>query len=1246
MVVDPALLASPTNLSDLLKRQADAQPKKLACAYLTDDGEVSAELSFEALDLRARALAARLQGLDASGEPAILLYPPGLDFVVAFFACMYAGVLAIPLPMPRGKANIDQTKGIIEDTSCELLLSTRTFISKLIRHDEAYFDNLIAIDTQLIDDELARAWQPIRSTSGDEGAYLQYTSGSTSSRKGVIVTHANVIENIKGIDRGFQHDATSVAVNWLPHFHDLGLVSGILQPLYHGNTNYLMAPTALVQRPIRWLSAISTYGATHTNSPNYAYDLCIKKITPEQLSGIDLSAWRIALNGAEPVRAETVREFYAKFKDVGLSKTTMYPAYGLAEATLVVSAGLGEHAAEILTVDANALERGEIQAVDAPNGRELVACGEALDQTVIAIVEPRTGNQLPENTVGEIWVSGPGVAAGYWQNDVATEETFQCQLPAYPDRFFLRTGDLGFLRDEQLYITGREKDLIIIRGANHYPQDIEWTVENSHSAFKPGCGAAFSITEDGIEKLVVVFEIERDQLKSVNIDEVAKCVRQQVAAEHELQLYTLVLLKTTTVARTSSGKIQRSQCKKQFLADELQELDRWTQLQQQLAPELEPLNAEVNSSNQANYSSHMSVSKSPDELIHWLRDFSAQRLDSRSYDERRLLAPHVILEFGNQGILGLQAAEKYGGLAYSTADTLRVVEQIAAIDLTLAMLCIVHNTLGITPLEQSASETLKQQLLPKLASGRELVAFAITEPAAGSNPRAITTTARQIAPGKWQLSGEKIWSGTAGWSSVINVFAQQLDLAGEPQGMIGFAVPVTTAGVKIGPEAQTFGMRAMVQNKITFSNVEVSQECLLGEPGAGMSVAQYAMQRGRLMIAAACVGGMKRCVQLMVRYGANRTISTGNLLANGVWLSRLAEITSQIEALEALLSCIGRLEDTNTPVSADIFAVLKITAPEYLWQAADALMQMLGGRGYIENNIAPQLLRDARVARILEGPTEALQMFLGVRVIKDSKDYYAFLAQSSLDSSVIAELKDCVGKQAPIFGNHHGFLCAVGELAAHAVLMSARGQGQQTDAAKKSQTIPWAQMRWRQLLTSVQEYKPLDSAFDASQAQRIATEYQRAIGDIEQQLPGFESYVDSYLSLSEAKNHSSTQNTSLNGDTSQDQRAEVSFEGDVGQTLNNLQPTSRSANPDVSEKVQTLADFMIKWLAEELKLAPDTIKSNDTFFEHGVDSVVSVMLTVAIEDEIGFLIEPEVVYDYPRIDACAKEITRRAAKES
>ncbi|MGR8948015.1 MAG: AMP-binding protein [Gammaproteobacteria bacterium] len=1242
MVAKPAPMPAPTNLAKLLQCQVQLHPEKLACAYLADNGEVSSRLDFASLDLKARALAARLQGLDAGGEAAVLLYPPGLDFIVAFFACVYANVLAIPLPMPRGKANFDQTKGIIEDTKCEIILSTQTFISKLLRYDERYFEKLICVDTQLIDTDLAYAWQPVESIAANDVAYLQYTSGSTSARKGVMVTHANVLENIKGIDRGFAHTDTSIAVNWLPHFHDLGLVSGILQPLYHGNTNYLMAPTALVQRPVRWLSAISKFRATHTNSPNYAYDLCVKKIMPDQTSGLDLSAWRVALNGAEPVRADTVSDFYEKFKSLGLRKTTMYPAYGLAEATLVVSAGLANQEATVLSVDANALEKGSILEVAGTheNSRKLVGCGEALDDTVIAIVDPKAGSQLHDNEVGEIWVSGPAVAAGYWHDEQATQETFGNQLENYPGRSFLRTGDLGFLRNRQLYITGREKDLIIVRGANHYPQDIEWTVENCHSAFKSGCGAAFSITDTGSERLIVVFEIERDQLKSIDVDEVTKVARRRIAEEHDLQLHGLVLLKTATVPRTSSGKIQRRQCKKDFLAGNLEEIGRWIATEQ--AEQQDEHNGNANDQVQGSQSlgrHSMSVqADTADGLIEWLRSFAEQRLNSRDYDERRMLAPHVILELGNNGVLGLQTATEYGGLGLSCNDTLRVIEQLAAIDLTMAMMTIVHNTLGIATIERAATDELKKRLLPQLASGRELVAFAISEPSAGSNPRAIRTIAKQVAADKWQLTGEKIWSGSAGWSSVINVFAQHHDIHDEPQGMIGFVVPVSAAGVEIGPEARTFGMRGMVQNTITFTDVVLSKEQLLGEPGGGMGVAQHVMQRGRLMIAAACVGGMKRCLQLMVRYGENRTISTGRLINNGLWLSRVAEISHQIYALEKLIARVGMLEDKQVAVAADIFAALKITAPELLWSSADSLMQMLGGRGYIEDNIAPQLLRDARVARILEGPTEALQMFLGARVTKDPADYYEFLNSGSDSGSLSDALIAAVESRAPQYGADHAFLCAVGETAAQAVLVSCL----QTQAPKESvahqQSLQWARKRFDQLLGNLNNYESLDSAFDAARLRTIVAGYSHSIGDIEQQLPGLESGLNGLLERDQDLKSGVSKNNSQQNFSSplkHQNSPEISSQGPRAAT---------SADPKISSgDSRSLAAFMAKWLDTELKLAAGTVKTEDTFFEHGVDSVVSVMLTVAIEEEFGFLVEPEVVYDYPRINACATEIARQIA---
>ena len=1222
MVAELERQARPDDLCELLQLQARRYPSKLACAYLNDNGDIHSSYSFEKLDLAARALAARLQGLDARGEAAVLLYPPGLDFIVAFFACIYAEVIAIPLPMPRSESGLHQTKGIIGDTGANVILSTRTFISKLSRQDKDYFNDLISVDTQAVDPALAQAWFPPSNIDSARTAYLQYTSGSTSDRKGVMISHANVIENIIGIDRGFRHDGDSIAVNWLPHFHDLGLVSGILQPIYHGVSNYLMAPTALVQKPIRWLQAISDFKATHTNSPNYAYDLCIKKISEEQQQKLDLSAWRVALNGAEPVRAETVRLFYEKFRAAGLSKSTMYPAYGLAEATLVVSAPKPGSEPRIMAVDNSALERGLISPAAGDNQRELVACGEALDKTVIAIVDPQSGEQLGEDRVGEIWVSGPAVASGYWRNETATEDTFRASLADYPGARFLRTGDLGFLNNKQLYITGREKDLIIVRGANHYPQDIEWTVENADPAFRAGCGAAFSVQVEGQEKLVVVSELEREYLKKADVKELARVVSQRIATEHELQLHGLVLLKTATVPRTSSGKIQRRLCKRHFLENELVEVARWMSDERTSEPEAAMVSAPPASG----------PSVDADGLINWLREYSQRRLDSSSYDERRLIPPHIFLDFGNRGILGLQASTDYGGVGLSTTDTLRVIQQLGAIDLTLAMMTIVHNTLGIEPIQSAATADTKRKLLPRLASGRELVAFAITEAGAGSNPRAITTTAVQIDENRWRLGGEKIWSGSAGWASVINVVAQHVDLNGERRGMIAFAVPVKLGGVNIGPEAKTFGMRGMVQNKISFENVLIDRTCLLGEPGGGMQVAQRAMQRGRLMIAAACVGGLKRCVQLMTRYASRRTISTGNLLENGLWLNRIAELSYQAYALETYAALVGTMEDRQKDISADIFAALKILAPEYLWQAADGLMQILGGRGYMEQNIAPQILRDARVARILEGPTEALQMFLGARVCRAPEPYYAFLTETLKDQSVVQQMRNCIEKNLDVHGHEHEYLCAVGGLAAHALLLaSLRGQeirpDQQVNLHRES--LQWANERFLEHIAKLDAYSA--SAVKTSDLLETVESYSQSIGDIEQRLSGFDEELDPLLR---------TMDLSPGAKETQDEPGTLAVNSALGGADKDKAQSNKQTQADGSVVATEIENFVVEWLDKELKLPNGRVKPSDTFFEHGVDSVVSVMLTVAIEENFGYLPEPELVYDYPRISDCAAEISR------
>jgi acyl-CoA synthetase (AMP-forming)/AMP-acid ligase II len=494
----------------------------------------------------------------------VLVYPPGLEFIAAFFGCIYANVIPVPLPLPHSKGTVAQFPGIVADLDARILMTTAMTMTRLRRMDLHGVEALVCLNTEDTQPELARAWRP--STSGtDATAYLQYTSGSTANRKGVVIRHDNVIAHLNGMAECFRHHSESVSVNWLPHTHDLGLVSGILQPLYHGHLNVLMSPNAFVQQPIRWLNAITRFRGTYSNSPNFGYDHCVRRTTAEQRSKLDLRSWLVALNGAEPVHYRTIDEFVDAFEPYGFQRNAMYPAYGLAEATLMVSGGV--HMAPRLSIglDTEALEQNRIVETTARSARILVGCGQPLPHTSVRIVDPVTCVECGADQVGEIWVRGPGVTAGYWRRPEENAETFGGRVAGTGDgEPYLRTGDLGFLRRNELFITGRWKDLVIIRGANHYPQDIDWTIERCHPAFRQGCGGAFSVDSDEGEQLVIVYELEREYLKTLDFPELARIARRAVAEEHDVHLHTLVLLKTGTVPRTTSGKIQRRKCRAEF----------------------------------------------------------------------------------------------------------------------------------------------------------------------------------------------------------------------------------------------------------------------------------------------------------------------------------------------------------------------------------------------------------------------------------------------------------------------------------------------------------------------------------------------------------------------------------------------------------------------------------------------------------------------------------------------------------
>ncbi len=580
-----------STLVDLLRDRALHQPDQTVYTFLPDGETESGSLTYQELDRQARAIAAQLQSLGATGSRALVVYPytASLEFIAAFFGCLYAGVVAVTDNPPRHSQALAKLQKRVTSSQATVVLTTKALLSnikgQLHQNPELSpkLNELPWLATDAIPTSQASDWiEPPLST--DTLAFLQYTSGSTGTPKAVMVTHGNILHNSAAIYKSFEHTPKSRALIWLPLYHDMGLIGGVMQPLYGGFLGILMSPVALIQKPLRWLQAISRYKATTSGGPNFAYDLLWRKVTPEQRATLDLSSWEVAFSGAEPIRVETLEQFAAAFEPCGFRARAFYPCYGMAETTLFVSGGLKTAPPIVRHLNRAALERNQVVAADIQEeGREAIAsfvgCGQAWLGDKIAIVDSESLTQCPPNQVGEIWVSGSGVGKGYWNQPEETARTFGAYLADTEEGPFLRTGDLGFLHNGELYITGRLKDMMILWGRNHYPQHIELTVEKSHPALRSNCGAAFSVEVDGEERLVVVQEVERSYLRRLVVDEVVGAIRQAVAKEHIADVYAVLLLKTGSIPKTSSGKIQRRACRARFFDGSLEVVGEWRQMQ-------------------------------------------------------------------------------------------------------------------------------------------------------------------------------------------------------------------------------------------------------------------------------------------------------------------------------------------------------------------------------------------------------------------------------------------------------------------------------------------------------------------------------------------------------------------------------------------------------------------------------------------------------------------------------------------
>ncbi len=568
-----------TTLIEIIEARAKETPDKTAYIFLRDGNIDEESITYSGLAAHAKAVAKKLLTVAQPGDCALINHNPGIPYITSFLGCLYAGVAAVPVYPPRLNQKMDRLLSIMEDVKPKACLTSDSVMDTLA----PLFENTPALNKcswirtdSLTADGISEI--PEASFNPETLAFIQYTSGSTSQPKGVMLSHGNLIANLECIAKCCNASQESKGVIWLPPYHDMGLIGGILVPLYSGFPVVLMSPFAFLQRPHRWLQAISRYKATMSSAPNFAYDLCVQRVQDKHLEGVDLSSWSVAFCGAEPIHAEVLESFTNRFQSVGFRKETFYPCYGMAESTLILTGGDRKAPPHLLSVDRAIFENdGRIEfSSPGKNAKTFVGCGSPFPGHRVLIVDPATKVRCPDGVVGEIWFQGPSAAVGYWAKPSVTEQVFHARpIGEEGEPGFLRTGDLGFVWHGELYVTGRIKDLLILRGKNYYPQDIERSVEQCHPLLKKGACAAFSVEGNSGEQLVVIQEVAR-QAQQAEYEPLLRLIQERVLEEHGISAYAISLIRANSIPLTSSGKIQRHASRKMFLDNQLQELKRLT----------------------------------------------------------------------------------------------------------------------------------------------------------------------------------------------------------------------------------------------------------------------------------------------------------------------------------------------------------------------------------------------------------------------------------------------------------------------------------------------------------------------------------------------------------------------------------------------------------------------------------------------------------------------------------------------
>lgn len=1197
--------------SDVLLKRAVSHPERDGLAIVGTDGHEKLRLTYRELSEQVEAYAAGLVECGLAGKRVLMLFEPGAGFVVAFLACLRAGVVAVPCHLAKpGRSTWDRLVSIARDSNAACILTECASASKI----KGWLADSVELSTLPLftEDDFKRASTQVswNSPSKSTPAFLQYTSGSTGSPKGTVVTFGNLFAHATMLGPLCDFGPHATVVSWLPPYHDLGLIGNILQALFDGAFCVLLPPVSLIQNPRRWLEAITTYKATISMAPNFAYELCVRRIPQDKREGLDLSSWTTALNGAEPIRASTLVSFTEAYAPYGFRPETFRPAYGLAEATLVVAISQQNTPPKTVTVDSAALDNGHIVRSTAEGSRAIASSGKVRAPQRVAIVNPDNYSPCVDGMIGEIWIGGPCIADGYWEKPELSIAQFQAYT-ADGTGPFLRTGDLGTIIDDELFVTGRMKEVMIIRGRNIYPQDIEATVQQSHDAFRPAGGAVFAF-EDA-EGVVIVQEVERSRIADEDHQALIAHISQAVVEAHGVAVLDVILVKPEVVPKTSSGKIQRVLCRQLYLGDTIPYVIARRSKQKAVSGvPATPARPAVAINSQVENSSS-SASKA-EEMKDWLRHYAPKRINSALMDARRSTPPHIMLDFGNHGLLGMDCPEHLGGRGLALADTLQVIQQLGAIDLTLANVVILHNSLGLRPLLTGASKELCASIVPAIASGRELIAFALTEEAAGSNPRAMVSKAERADNG-WSLNGRKIWIGNAGWAQHLNVFALTYD--GMLKGISGFHVTTDQPGVVLGEEHMTMGLRSMVQNSVYFDDVHVNDAAVLGTVGKGMAVAQDAMTRTRLYIAASAVGGIKSVIGMMQAYSSQRNVSAGRLIQMPETQRKIWSAIADARALEVLVENISKPSATEHRAFAHVSAIAKVLGSERLWAALDDACQLTGGRSYMEPNGLAQMLRDARILRIFEGPSETLFDYVGAAFRSSGADLIEFVEKEIGDQRVGALLRELAVEwfqTRSSTATEDGFNLESGRVVGDAVLLAA-GR-----VASLKHDLP-VELLEERLHHRIERLKLLHKADmwrksrSVDQILRLAQDCANDVALEKIDQPAEDWSINSYFRSKKAEFKNPQPDT----------------------TIEVVEPAEEIEIFDIKRMVKIIEDWM---LSEELPLPENDEQS---FAEFGIDSMRAVNLTYHLEASLGLELDETILWVFPTIRSLSEELVQRRA---